>query len=297
VGVGVWGRWWFCWGVGGWFGAINQIKSNLNMVKRKWRSIMGQAPPFPRKRGNGGCRRQLASPVRGGHRCCRRKTQAWYLLICSGSSASISIKFWLATVREELGSEREREMQISKGEENEEEPRTVVVGVKMDAESRELLTWALVKVARAGDRVVALHVIPWSSGNFHWNPLVDSFSLFVGWTKIWFWWWVSCFFPFSGVELSDPNGRRSSLLSLVKAFDSVRAVYEGFCNLKQVGLLFKWIKFWSWLVLFLFCDKFDDCIGFSIDFRLIWSCKYAEGLPSEKFWFERRSLMTPAISF
>lgn len=31
----------------------------------------------------------------------------------------------------------------------------------------------------------------------------------------------------------DRDGK-SSLLSLVKAFDSVLAVYEGFCNLKQV---------------------------------------------------------------
>jgi hypothetical protein len=36
--------------------------------------------------------------------------------------------------------------------------RTVVVGIRQDAASRELLTWALVKVANAGDRVVALHV-------------------------------------------------------------------------------------------------------------------------------------------
>lgn len=36
---------------------------------------------------------------------------------------------------------------------------TVVVGVKLDSQSRELLTWALVKVAQAGDRVVALHVL------------------------------------------------------------------------------------------------------------------------------------------
>jgi hypothetical protein len=33
-----------------------------------------------------------------------------------------------------------------------------VVGIRRDAASRELLTWALVKVANAGDRVVALHV-------------------------------------------------------------------------------------------------------------------------------------------
>lgn len=37
--------------------------------------------------------------------------------------------------------------------------RTVVVGVKLDAHSRELLTWALVKVAQPGDRVIALHVL------------------------------------------------------------------------------------------------------------------------------------------
>lgn len=79
--------------------------------------------------------------------------------------------------------------------------QTVVVGVKLDSESRELLTWALVKVAQPGDSVVALHVL----GN---NEVVD-------------------------------RDGKSSLLSLVKAFDSVLAVYEGFCNLKQVDLKLK----------------------------------------------------------
>ncbi|PSS00119.1 Receptor-like serine/threonine-protein kinase [Actinidia chinensis var. chinensis] len=79
--------------------------------------------------------------------------------------------------------------------------RTVVVGVKLDSHSRELLTWALVKVALPGDRVIALHVL----GN---NEIVD-------------------------------RDGKSSLLSLVKAFDSVLAVYEGFCNLKQVDLKLK----------------------------------------------------------
>lgn len=37
--------------------------------------------------------------------------------------------------------------------------RTVMVGVKMDSQSRELLTWALVKVAQTGDHVIALHVL------------------------------------------------------------------------------------------------------------------------------------------
>lgn len=74
---------------------------------------------------------------------------------------------------------------------------TVVVGVKLDPQSRELLTWALVKVAQPGDRVIALHVLD---------------------------------FPTEGT---------SSLISLVKTFDSVLSVYEGFCNLKQVDLKLK----------------------------------------------------------
>ncbi|KAL4566192.1 hypothetical protein LXL04_030303 [Taraxacum kok-saghyz] len=79
--------------------------------------------------------------------------------------------------------------------------RTVVVGVKLDSQSRELLTWALVKQAQPGDRVVALHVL-------------------------------------TNNEILDHEGK-SSLLSLVNSFDSVLAVYEGFCNLKQVDLKLK----------------------------------------------------------
>ncbi|PHT50255.1 hypothetical protein CQW23_10002 [Capsicum baccatum] len=85
--------------------------------------------------------------------------------------------------------------------EGEDGNRTVIVGVKMDGASRELLTWALVKVAQPGDRVIALHVL-------------------------------------NNNEIVDRDGK-SSLLSLVKAFDSVLAVYEGFCNLKQVDLKLK----------------------------------------------------------
>ncbi|TVU51141.1 hypothetical protein EJB05_02549, partial [Eragrostis curvula] len=43
------------------------------------------------------------------------------------------------------------------------ERRTVVVALRRDATGRELLTWALVKAAAAGDRVVALHVAAASS--------------------------------------------------------------------------------------------------------------------------------------
>ncbi|PON60136.1 Serine/threonine protein kinase [Parasponia andersonii] len=79
--------------------------------------------------------------------------------------------------------------------------RTVVVGIKLDSPSRELLTWALVKVAQPGDCVIALHVLGKN-------------------------------------EILDREGK-STLLSLVKAFDSVLAVYESFCNLKQVDLKLK----------------------------------------------------------
>lgn len=77
----------------------------------------------------------------------------------------------------------------------------MVVGVKMEPHSTELLTWALFKVAQPGDVVVALHVL----GND---------------------------------EIVNRDGK-SSLFSLVKAFDSVLAVYEGFCSLKQVELKLK----------------------------------------------------------
>ncbi|KAI3460552.1 hypothetical protein Pfo_017215 [Paulownia fortunei] len=79
--------------------------------------------------------------------------------------------------------------------------RTVVVGLKLDSHSRELLTWALVKVAQAGDRVIAVHVL-------------------------------------NNNETVDRDGK-ASLLSLVKAFDSILTVYEGFCNLQQVDLKLK----------------------------------------------------------
>lgn len=50
-----------------------------------------------------------------------------------------------------------------------------------------------------------------------------------------------------GVAIVDRDGK-SSLLSLVKAFDSVLAVYEGFCNLKQVCFFFSIFFLFSVLV-------------------------------------------------
>ncbi|KAK7282293.1 hypothetical protein RIF29_10951 [Crotalaria pallida] len=75
--------------------------------------------------------------------------------------------------------------------------KKVLVGVKLDNRSRELLTWALVKVAEPGDLVIALHV------------------------------------------LDTVTAGTAPLLSLVKTFDSILSVYEGFCNLKQVDLRLK----------------------------------------------------------
>ncbi|OIV97005.1 hypothetical protein TanjilG_03579 [Lupinus angustifolius] len=75
--------------------------------------------------------------------------------------------------------------------------KKVLVGVKLDKRSMELLTWALVKVAVPGDLVIALHILE-----------------------------------------TVPEGT-TSLLSLVKSFDSVLSGYEGFCNLQQVDLKFK----------------------------------------------------------
>ncbi|EOA36109.1 hypothetical protein CARUB_v10011454mg [Capsella rubella] len=76
----------------------------------------------------------------------------------------------------------------------------VMVGVKFDESSHELLDWALVKVAEPGDTVIALHILG--------NEIVD-------------------------------RADNSSLISLIKNFDSVLEVYEGFCKLKQVQLKLK----------------------------------------------------------
>lgn len=36
--------------------------------------------------------------------------------------------------------------------------RKVLVGIRIDSHSRDLLSWALVKVAEPGDSVIAIHV-------------------------------------------------------------------------------------------------------------------------------------------
>ncbi|XP_010911250.2 protein kinase STUNTED [Elaeis guineensis] len=114
--------------------------------------------------------------------------------------------------KEEVKEEEKDENEKEEEEEEEEgvgEGKTVLVGVKMDAQSRELLTWALVKVAAPGDRVVALHVLTSRSSSTS-NP--------------------------------EGEGEPTAVVSLAKDFDDMVAVYEGFCNLKQIDLKLKICK-------------------------------------------------------
>ena len=50
------------------------------------------------------------------------------------------------------------------------EKRNVLVGIQIDGQSRDLLSWALVKVAEPGDCVVAVHVSQSSGKSFHYFP-------------------------------------------------------------------------------------------------------------------------------
>jgi hypothetical protein len=54
----------------------------------------------------------------------------------------------------------------------------VVVGIRRDAASKELLTWVLVKVANAGDRVAALHVAAAADGAYPRLSHIPSADLF-----------------------------------------------------------------------------------------------------------------------
>ncbi|XWS44668.1 hypothetical protein CRYUN_Cryun15aG0067500 [Craigia yunnanensis] len=113
---------------------------------------------------------------------------------------------------------------------------TVLVGVKFDGVSKELLTWAMVKVAQPGDHIIALHILDTATGIILLTSHIFSFIyIYILLTAL----------LFNGiiflVKFSFPISAEStaSILSLVKTFDSVLAVYEGFCNLKQVDLKLK----------------------------------------------------------
>ncbi|CAK9144923.1 unnamed protein product [Ilex paraguariensis] len=55
------------------------------------------------------------------------------------------------------------------------EKRNVLVGIRFDSYTKELLDWALVKVANPGDRVVALHVCRNSDSISKDKPLLDGY--------------------------------------------------------------------------------------------------------------------------
>ena len=71
-----------------------------------------------------------------------------------------------------------------------------------------------------------------------------------------------------GSEIVNREGK-SSLFSLVRAFDTVLAVYEGFCNLKQVGFLSTSLPFFSlhW-IFFFFCRRICNSVLFQCSFSL-----------------------------
>ncbi|XP_059653981.1 protein kinase STUNTED isoform X2 [Cornus florida] len=55
------------------------------------------------------------------------------------------------------------------------ETRNVLVGIRIDGQSRELLNWALVKVANPGDCVFAVHVSRDSDSASRESPLLDNY--------------------------------------------------------------------------------------------------------------------------
>ncbi|KAA8535987.1 hypothetical protein F0562_028465 [Nyssa sinensis] len=55
------------------------------------------------------------------------------------------------------------------------EKKNVLVGIRIDSQSRELLNWALVKVANPGDQVVAVHVCRDSDSPLEDKSLLDSY--------------------------------------------------------------------------------------------------------------------------
>ncbi|KAF3434709.1 hypothetical protein FNV43_RR21794 [Rhamnella rubrinervis] len=61
------------------------------------------------------------------------------------------------------------------GIEKTEKKKTVLVGIRIDSHSREVLGWALVKVAEPGDSVIAIHVCRSSNEALKDQPLLDGY--------------------------------------------------------------------------------------------------------------------------
>lgn len=58
------------------------------------------------------------------------------------------------------------EEEIKAVDEMKKKHKNVLVGIRIDSHSRDLLSWALVKVAEPGDCVVAIHVCRNSGKSF-----------------------------------------------------------------------------------------------------------------------------------
>jgi hypothetical protein len=75
--------------------------------------------------------------------------------------------------RKELGENESRDVlgfnRIKQNNTMTVENRIVLVGIRIDSQSRQLLNWAIIKVAQPGDCVIAIHVVKTkTSGNkFH----------------------------------------------------------------------------------------------------------------------------------
>ncbi|CAM6008500.1 unnamed protein product [Sphagnum balticum] len=83
---------------------------------------------------------------------------------------------------------------------NEDCGRKLVVGMRLTASSREMLTWTIAKIARPGDHILALHV---------------STS------------------PISGLSIEEQEAKLNQLASSLRG---VLSLYQGLCNLKHIKL-------------------------------------------------------------
>lgn len=69
-----------------------------------------------------------------------------------------SEKFAEASANQERRKKKKKKRDTMTVEAIEKKKKIVLVGIRVDSHSRELLNWAIVKVAEPGDQVVAVHV-------------------------------------------------------------------------------------------------------------------------------------------
>ena len=100
------------------------------------------------------------------------------------------------------------------------ERRYVLVGIRMDSHSRQLLNWALVKVAEPGDCVIAVHVVRSPGKQVHNLTYLHRYLFFD--EKYSFFHLLWCYFNADYVSKSKP------------LVDGYLEVYEGLCNVKKV---------------------------------------------------------------